>query len=328
MESKQQQFDRIGIQCTKYTNNCGYGKCETKNEEGKKIETVVIDVIPHIHSLETFEGKIINEIVKDYFLKQVEECKEEKTVLNIFFESLMGSEFSYDFAQDPEWFIEKTEELEEKEKEISINELQFKYYLIKELAEWKEKQVKIRNVIINFIAVPSLKDYEPYFELCKKIAKKVNSIFERCNVTIEPWGYTEVLFLIRDIEASTDLFILHEETKTYLPENVEIISEVLYVVQNELKKLKGSMIGETREYLSILSILKYIKKEKLEKSYVHKYFLVFGLKHKFYMWNNVDLTKITPYKDITVKFINNLPTTEPFVNPVDKVVEGFIRIKK
>lgn len=324
MESKQQQFEKIGIKCE--NKHCGYGKCTTVNTKGDEIETIVIDVIPHIHSLETIEGKLINQVVKDYFLQQVEECKEEKTVLNIFFESLMGSDFSYAFANNPEWFIQRTDQLKEKHKTISINELQFKYYLIKELAEWKEKQVKIKNVTLNFIAVPSLKDYRPYFKLIQKIALKINNIFKQNNITITPWEYTEVLFLIRDLETSNNL--LHEETQKNFPKDDKIKNQIINLVQKKLNKLKGSIIGETREYLSILSILKYISQEKLEDNYIHKYFLVFGLKHKFHMWNNVDLTTITPYKDITIKFINNLPTIEPYRNPVENVIESFIRITK
>jgi len=131
-------FKEMGIECDtknpKDPNDCGYGECFYRNEKGEKIETVVVDVLPHLHEIETYDGQQNNENVKNYFLKEIEKCKNDDhtTVLNIFFEALIGTELSFLFAQNPERIINITNELDTNLKQEAMNEFQFKKTLMEE----------------------------------------------------------------------------------------------------------------------------------------------------------------------------------------------------
>lgn len=316
MESKEQQFEQMGIVCPENNSDCGYGKCIIK---GTKTEAIVIDVVPHIHQIDDSIGINSQNVTNEYFMEQLEECKKQPTVLNIFFEAIIGTPLSYSFADNPTGLIQKAQSAGILNEVIS--ELQFKYILIKNC---QKKNKMYKDVIINFIAVPDQELMNAYLDEIEPIMIKLKEILPDIDLIL-------TMELIRDIEVSlrsnSDQIYISPQTAKDLP--LENLSTIIGIVVKEIKKLKGSLIMESREYLTILSILKYVNKEKLRPDFVHKYFLVFGLQHQFFKWNNVDFTKITKYKT-TVKFIRNSlldSVIEDNQNPYDKVCDNFIRLK-
>jgi len=116
--------------------------------------------------------------------------------------------------------------------------------------------------------------------------------------------YLDILYLIRDVEHGLeDRVYISPPIADKIPE--KLISEVIVAVQEELKSKKGSIMMETREYLSIETMIDYINNQTIGKNEVHKYFLVFGKAHRFYEWNACDLKKQFPHKKIMVKFVRN-----------------------
>ncbi len=301
--SKIKIFEEMGIKCETYNpenpDDCGYGKCFYEDEEGKKIETVVVDVLPHLHEIETYDGQRNNDNVKNYFLKEIEECKNDnhQTVLNIFFESLIGTDLSSIFSKNPKKFIRITNEIEDPElKKEAIKELQFKKPLMEQCYREEKNDKKVENVKIQWIPVPGKKEEKKLEKVCNSILTKVNEILEN------KIKYIDLLYLIRDIEnGSSEQVYISPQIAERIPK--ESISKVIVAVKKELGK--ESIIMETREFLAIETMINYINEQKIGEEEVHKYFLVFGKAHWFYKWNACDLKKQFPRKKIMVKFVRN-----------------------
>ena len=327
---KKRIFKEMGIICKTYNpdnpDDCGYGECFYEDEKGQEIKTVVVDVLPHLHDIKTSYGKDNNNNVKNYLLEQIEECKNDnhQTVLNIFFEALIGTEFSFLFAQNPKRVIDITNELDDPSlKQEALNELQFKKPLMEECWKEEKRDEEIENVKIRWIPVPGMNEKEKLKSICNNILTEVNTILKNCNT--KEWDYIDILYLIRDMELNINIQDFHPYLNGKFPKNNKKKEEIIKKVESLLKET-GSIMIETREYLSILTMIDYINKQKIQENEVHKYFLVFGKGHQFYRWNDCDLTSYFKKDSIMVKFVRNTPMHSNNAScPINKVVKSALR---
>lgn len=277
-----------GVECENI-DKCNRGKCIDSN--GK--ETIVVDVIPHVHTLKSLSGEENNKKVTEYFLHQLKECKnsKEKIVMNIFFESLLLSDWSYDFAKDPINSVLMIDNLKpvkgDYTKEDIIGELQFKYFLIKEFLEHKKEY---ENVKINFIATPSKKYNDGIVSFVK-------------NLGIDA-SIADILIMIRDKDTKQLSFKGNAIKSKLIKKNG---LESFKLLDNKIDEImdEKNLTIHTREFYSIMTILEYLSTEKIEG--VHKYYLVFGKYHKFYKWNTLT-DFITQNYNLNIKFVRNEKT--------------------
>lgn len=239
-----------------------------------------VTFVPNVHNLE--EWKYYEDEVVEYFMKKL---KEKENVV-IFFEAIINELFSYVFASNPEYIIEKFSNNDE-----YINDLQFKYKLYN---KWKKEKKSCG--ILTFVAVPSIEDYQNFLEKIEEYRKK----YDFNNIT-------EILYIIRDLEnkeISDESIIIKRNNKNYF----ELVKDIQ---KNILSK--GSPVMETRELLTINSMLKYNEMSKKNS----KYYLVFGRSHDFMAWNGVqDRITFVDWKNRV--FFNKQK------NPMNNVVHSLI----
>jgi len=240
-----------------------------------------VTFIPNVHNLK--EWKIYEDEVVDYFMNKLQ--KKEDVV--IFFEAVINELFSYIFAKYPEYIIKNFSDNED-----YMNDLQFKYKLYN---KWKKNNKNYGN--LTFVAVPFIEDYY-------KFLKKIEDYRKRYNFN----NVTEILYIIRDLEnneISDESIIIKNNNKKY----TELVNDI-----KESLLSNGSPVMETRELLTINSMLKYNERYGKERD---SYYLVFGRSHDFMAWNNVENR---------IKFIywKNRVFLNEQKNPMDNVVHSLV----